>query len=525
MSINMKNFFNKTKAWFSNHLPTKRRLIQLYSALLFNSYLKGYISGNIFKGVTKNLCTPGLNCYSCPGAVTSCPLGALQNSFAESGKSAPYYMLGIIMLYGIIFGRWICGWLCPFGLLQDLLHKIKTPKLKKGRITKALSLVKYAILVIFVIIIPILYMIRDFPLPAFCKYICPAGTFGGALGLLINPANSETFGMLGPLFTWKFALMVSILVGTVFIYRLFCRFLCPLGAIYGLFNKFSLFGIKLEKNKCINCGACVTTCKMDITKVGDHECISCGECISVCPTKAITWKGAKIILPENEFDGATTDAEKNNIENKRNKRVKVIKTATAIVLALVLAASLVYCNFFADKQTPSGDGGSTDNGNTDNENPGDDVVTGSEVGQKCPSYSLELVDGNGEKVNVKDFVGKAVVINFWGTWCGPCKAELPHFNELASEYEKDVVFLIIHSVSGSKNASAYINTNFPDSKMIFAYDIPLDSYRDMYFNLLGGTDYYPRTLVLDKNGVITFSYDGGLSYDKLKSEIENALEK
>ena len=520
----MKNFFTKTKAWFSNRKPTKRRLIQLYSALLFNSYVKGYITGEIFKGMSKNVCTPGLNCYSCPGAVTSCPLGALQNSFSESGKSAPYYMLGIIMLYGIIFGRWICGWLCPFGLLQDLLHKIRTPKLKKSRVTRVLSFFKYVILAVFVFILPLIYMLRDFPLPAFCKYICPAGTFGGALGLLINPENADKFGMLGPLFTWKFVLMVSIIVGAIFIYRIFCRFLCPLGAIYGFFNKFSLFGIKLEKKKCISCGKCVSVCEMDIHHVGDTECISCGKCIGVCPTKAITWKGAKIILPENEFDSATTVNEKNTIEEKRNKRMNIIKTITAIVLTLLLAGTLVYCNFFADApDTPDNEGGEHDG--TGDEPGGEDVKVGYEIGEKCPSYSLELVDGGGEKINVKDLAGKAVVVNFWGTWCGPCKSELPHFNELADEYTDDVAFLVIHTVSGKDKASAYINTNFPDSKMIFAYDLPLDSYRDMYFNLLGGTDYYPRTLVLDRDGIVTFSYDGGLSYDQLKAEIENALAK
>ena len=155
----------------------------------------------------------------------------------------------------------------------------------------------------------------------------------------------------------------------------------------------------------------------------------------------------------------------------------------------------------------------------------EDVPTGSSVGQKCPAYSLELVDGNGEKVNVKDFKGKTVVVNFWGTWCGPCKEELPHFDELATEYSEDVVFLIIHSVSGKKNASAYINEHFPDSKMIFAYDLPLTKLKDMYFDLLGGTDYYPRTLVLDKDGIISFTYDGKLSYDALKTEIDKALAK
>ncbi len=509
----MKNFFAKIKNWGANH---KRKLIQLYSALLFNSYLKGYITGDIFKGVTKNLCTPGLNCYSCPGAVTSCPLGALQNSFSESGKSAPYYMLGIIMLYGVIFGRWICGWLCPFGLIQDLLHKIKTPKLKKSRFTRVLSFFKYVLLVLFVVVIPLIYMFRDFPLPAFCKYICPAGTVGGAFGLLINPNNEGIFAMLGPLFTWKFVLAVSVIVGAVFIYRIFCRFLCPLGALYGLFNKFSLFGIKLEKDKCINCGKCVSVCEMDIHHVGDIECINCGKCIGVCPTKAISWKGSKIILPENEIAMAKTEKEKAVIEEKREKRVKALKIITASLLAILLCSSLIYCNFIYDD-------GTTEPPVTDEGGDGD-ITTGSEVGNKCPSYSLDLVDGSG-KVNIKDFEGKIVIVNFWGVWCGPCKQELPDFDQIANEYDGEVVVLTVHSVYKSPDAPAYIAENFPNSKMLFAYDLPLTNETDMYFNLLGGTSYYPRTLILDENGIIVLTEDGKMSHQQLVDTIESIKNK
>ena len=510
----MKKIFVKIKNWLSAHAPTKRRLIQLYSALLFNSYLKGYITGDIFKGSAKYLCTPGLNCYSCPGAVTSCPLGALQNSFSASNKRAPYYMLGIIMLYGIIFGRIICGWLCPFGLLQDLLHKIKTPKLKKGPITRVLSFVKYVLLAIFVVVIPLLYMLRDFPLPGFCKYICPAGTIGGAIGLLVNPSNEGLFAMLGPLFTWKFALACSIVVGTVFVYRLFCRFICPLGALYGFFNKFSLFGVKVVEDKCIHCGKCISVCQMDIHHVGDHECIQCGKCVGVCPTKAIVWKGSKIILPENEIEAAKTDEEKAAVEEKRTKRVKLLTRVTALVLTLVLAFSLVYCNFIYDDGTedpPAGDEGGEE----------EEIPMGSSVGFRCPTYSLELVDGSG-KVNVKDFKGKVVVINFWGTWCGPCKQELPDFDQVATEYKDDVVVLAIHSVTTKNEAPAYIAENFPDSDMIFAYDLPLTTTIDMYFNLLGGKSAYPRTLILDRDGVITYTYDGKLEHSKLVEEINKA---
>ena len=519
----MKNVFIKVKNWFVTHAPTKRRLIQLYSALLFNSYLKGYISGDIFKGITKNACTPGLNCYSCPGAATSCPLGALQNSFSASKKTAPYYMIGIIMLYGMIFGRWICGFLCPFGLFQDLLHKIKTPKLKKNKFTRVLSAFKYVILAIFAIIIPLLYMTQDFPLPAFCKYICPAGTVGGALGLLVNPENLGMFAMLGPLFTWKFALAVSIIVGSVFVYRIFCRFLCPLGALYGLFNKFSLFGIKLEKDKCINCGKCISVCKMDIHHVGDMECINCGECISSCPTKAITWKGGKIILPDNEIPENATGEEKKHIEEKREKRVKLVTRITAFVLTLVLGFSLVYFNFIYDdgsKNPPVIEIPEEDQGSEEEEF----IPTGSKVGNRCPTLALELVDGSGT-INIKDLRGKIVIVNFWGTWCGPCKDELPDFNNIASEYRDDVVVVTVHSVYTKEDAPAYIASNFANSEMIFAYDTEFDGPSDKYFSMLGGKSSYPRTLILDERGVIVLARDGKLSHSQLVETIEGILNK
>ena len=150
---------NKIKAWFKKRLPSKRRLIQIYAMLLFNANLKGFATGKIYTGSLKNACTPGLNCYSCPGASGACPLGALQNSLASSGKTAPYYVFGIIMLYGLLLGRWICGFLCPFGLIQELLHKIPTPKLKKSRFTRIPSFLKYVILAFFVIIVPLAYVL------------------------------------------------------------------------------------------------------------------------------------------------------------------------------------------------------------------------------------------------------------------------------------------------------------------------------------------------------------------------------
>ena len=299
----MKKFFTRIKDWFKRHTPSRRRIIQLYTALLYNANLKGFVNGQIYKGWTKNMCVPGMNCYSCPGAIGSCPMGALQNALSASKVRTPVYVLGILALFGLLLGRTVCGFLCPVGLGQELLYKIKTPKLKKSKVTRVLSYFKYVVLVVLVVIVPL-----AFTIPGFCEYICPAGTFEGGLGLLSNPNNEGLLATLGPLFSWKFTLLVAIVVGSVFVFRLFCRFLCPLGAIYGFFSRIALLGVKLDQNKCTDCGLCIGVCKMDTKRVGDHECIHCGECISVCPTQSISWKGEKLFVRGNDL-GAPVDTQ------------------------------------------------------------------------------------------------------------------------------------------------------------------------------------------------------------------------
>ncbi len=271
--------FLKLKKFFELR---KRRLIQLFTALIYNAHLKGFISGEIYQGNLKIACVPGLNCYSCPAAVGACPLGALQNALSSSSHRIGWYVLGIIILYGVLLGRTVCGYLCPFGLIQELLYKIKSIKIKKSKFTRSLSYLKYFILIIFVIAWPLCDMLT----PAFCKYICPAGTLEGAVGLLVNPNNFDLFNMLGFLFAFKFIIMLIIGIACILCYRAFCRFICPLGALYGFFNKINIIGVKVNSS-CDHCGACVRKCKMDVLRVGDHECINCGECADICPKNAV----------------------------------------------------------------------------------------------------------------------------------------------------------------------------------------------------------------------------------------------
>ena len=291
---------DKTKKKRPPSLTAKRRLVQVYTAVLYNAHVKGFAEGRIYTGPVKNVCVPGLNCYSCPGAVGACPLGSLQNAIASSSKGPLFYVTGLLLLFGLVLGRVVCGWACPMGLIQELIYKLPVKKLKKNRVTRALTYVKYVLLGVFALGFPIVYAFRDAPLPAFCKYICPAGTLEGALGLLLHPNNAALRSSAGALFFWKLGLLLAILIASAFVFRVFCRFLCPLGALYSLLAKLALLGVKVDKTACTDCGRCVSVCPVDIRAVGDRECVHCGKCIPACPEKAITFNAGRIVLHKND---------------------------------------------------------------------------------------------------------------------------------------------------------------------------------------------------------------------------------
>ncbi len=529
----------KIKQWWLAHKPTKRRLIQVYAALLFNANIKGFVEGRIYKGAVKNVCTPGLNCYSCPGAVGACPLGSMQNALSTSGKTVPFYVFGIILLYAILFGRWICGFLCPFGLIQDLVHKIKTPKLRKNRLTRAFSYTKYIILGFFVILIPLLY--HGIAMPGFCKYICPAGTLEGAVGLLANPENATLMDMLGGLFTWKFTLLVLFIAACIFIYRFFCRFICPLGALYGLFNRFALVGVKLERDACTDCGLCKSKCQVDIRHVGDHECIQCGECMDVCPTGAIRWKGPKILLPPQAIGGDVAAKGKGaaadpdtvaTAPQKGSKRTLIVRIVVAVVMVGILGGAIYYFNFADSKgdqpvtPPPSAETGSPSDTTDDTTDARPLPPLGNQIGNLCPSMDLECYNNESGTFNLSANRGKVTVINFWGTWCAPCKEELPHFDAVAREYaDRGVSVMLVHSgfiSTGDGHPRDYIPETFPGTLMISTQDID-EGPNGIYYGMLGGLDAFPMTLVVDADGVITFVRHGKLSHSELCTAVEAAL--
>ena len=267
-----------------------RLIVQACFAALSNGYIKGFTQGSLYQGDIKYVCTPGLNCYSCPGAFASCPIGSLQATLNSRDYYISLYVAGILVVTGTFLGRFVCGFLCPFGLVQDLLFKI--PFVKKIRTLpgeKFLRWLRYLILLVFVILLPVFVMdITGLGQPWFCKYICPAGTLEG--GIPQTLLNQNLRGAIGFLFKWKVSILVVTVISSIIIYRPFCRYICPLGAIYGLFNKISFYRYKVDPDKCTKCGACQKICKLNI-KVYENpnslDCIRCGECKAGCPKKAI----------------------------------------------------------------------------------------------------------------------------------------------------------------------------------------------------------------------------------------------
>lgn len=279
-----------------------RKWVQALIFLLTNGYWSFPVTRGIYQGPLKVVCSPGLNCYSCPASTTYCPLGALQQLFAgirmalENGQFfVGFFVVGTMGAIGSFVGRMVCGWACPFGLFQELLYKIPSPKFNVWR---PLRFGKYAILAIMVVFLP-LFSLDEFGLGVtwFCKYLCPAGTLEAGIPMLILQPGLRT--NLGLLFVNKIFFLIIFVVWAVLASRPFCRTTCPLGAFYALFGKIKLVKLRLDPVRCTNCAACHDVCPMGVRfneSPDDMECISCFACSKACKFNAINLEVGGVIV-------------------------------------------------------------------------------------------------------------------------------------------------------------------------------------------------------------------------------------
>lgn len=261
-----------------------RRWVQGVATLVSNAYLLFPFTRNIYQGRLKSMCVPGLNCYSCPAATGACPLGSIQSilstvrpSFSSGRYHISLYVLGMLGLVGSLVGRMPCAWVCPFGLMQELIHKIPS---RKFEIPQTLIYVKYLILALFIFLLPVLVVDQfGYGTTWFCKYICPAGTLEAGIPMMfLQPSLRELIGIL---YYNKLIILVVFLILMVFIRRPFCRIACPLGAIYSLFNKVSIFRMVHDPDACVLCKQCYRDCPMGVRfyeGANQVDCIRCLKC-------------------------------------------------------------------------------------------------------------------------------------------------------------------------------------------------------------------------------------------------------
>jgi polyferredoxin len=252
----------------------KRRIFQLLAALGQNGYYLGFVNKSIYQGSAKEICAPTLNCYACPGALFACPIGTLQH-FVIVGQAVPYYVAGYLAAIGAVVGRMTCGWLCPFGFLQDLLYKVRSVKIT---IPRLLLYFKYLVLVGVVLIITFI-----FQEPWFSK-LCPDGILIGGMPWSLLDENIRD--MFRQMFWIKLGILSFFVTWSTAAKRPFCRTTCVLGTIYSFFNAFSFYQMRVDEKGCTRCGRCRDVCPMDIAiyeNTRSVECIRCLEC-TACPS-------------------------------------------------------------------------------------------------------------------------------------------------------------------------------------------------------------------------------------------------
>ena len=222
------------------------------------------------------MCSPVFHCYACPLSTFACPIGVIAQFSAL--HIFPFIAVGLLIAVGALFGSLICGWICPFGFLQDLAGKVPTPKFDLPKWTGHL---RYVVLIGTVLAVPYFFGEEH---PLFVCRVCPAGALEAAVPAMVAQA------VTGRQIVWpnalKLTILVLFLIAIFFVKRPWCRILCPLGAIFSLFNRVSAFFVRFNADKCTHCERCHKLCEYGIEPEktpNNLRCIRCLECTQCGP--------------------------------------------------------------------------------------------------------------------------------------------------------------------------------------------------------------------------------------------------
>lgn len=142
----------------------------------------------------------------------------------------------------------------------------------------------------------------------------------------------------------------------------------------------------------------------------------------------------------------------------------------------------------------------------------DGIIIGIKQGNAAPDFALTTL--NGTEARLSDYLGRTVVINFWATWCPPCKAEMPHMEKFFQQFNADAVVLAVnltHTETNSKAVAEFVD------KHELSFPILLDE------QALVSEQYrisaYPTTYIIDKQGIVQQVHQGAVSYETLKKSL------
>ena len=230
----------------------------------------------------------------------------------------PWLAVASFLIIGVLIGKSLCGWVCPFGFIEDLVDLIKRKKGEPSlRTHESMIYIKYAVLGI-AMFISLTFSASKlagvgrsyenalgiFAVAPFTA-LSPAETLFATLPNLIHAVATNQvdilagFSSLPPLFWVQLFIMIGVLVFAAYIPRGWCRYFCPHGAIMAILNRFSFIGLRRDLVKCAKggCRKCVEVCPTRVPildlpweKFSDPECIYCLKCVDACENKAIKLK-------------------------------------------------------------------------------------------------------------------------------------------------------------------------------------------------------------------------------------------